>query len=258
MSCPIDPHAPVPPEDLFEAPRPASFPPLMQGEELAAGDPFAKACTRAMLGCDSGLIIYRISADHVRAALVLAPEQALAHAMRALPACALGLQNAIGALAPPEVAVHLGWDGAIWVNGARAGAMQVAASTTRPEDEPDWLVIGLTLQRLPRGEGEGGLDPTRTSLIEEGCGDIDPVRLLESWARHALVWLSRLEGGNLRALHTDWRGLAHGLGKEVTLGLHGQKISGHFLGIDEDFSMLLRQGEATRAIALTDLLEAET
>ena len=248
--------------DLFEAPRPASFPPLMQGEELAAGDPFAKACMRAMLGCDSGLITYRISADHLRAALVLAPEEPLSRAMLALPACALGLQNALGALAPPEVAVHLGWDGALWVNGARAGRMRAAASTAAPEAVPDWLVIGIELQLLPRGAGEGGgeggLDPTRTSLAEEGCGDIAPLRLLESWARHALVWLSRLEAGDIRALHAEWRGLAHGLGKEVALEAGGEALGGHFLGIDEDFAMLLRKGTITRAIPLTRLLEATT
>ena len=242
-------------DTLFEAPRPATFPPLMQGEELAAGDPFTKACTRAMLGCDSGLIIYRISADHLRAALVLAPEQPLGEAMAALPACAVGLQNALGALAPPEVAVYLGWDGALWVNGARAGALRVAAASDDPAQVPDWLVIGFELQLLPRGEGEGGLDPTRTSLIEEGCGDVVPLRLLESWARHTLVWLNRLEEGERRALHTDWRGLAHGLGETVKLRLGGEQFEGHFLGIDEDFAMLLRHGNDTRTVALTRLLE---
>ncbi len=242
-------------DDLFEAPRPASFPPLMSGEELAAGDPFTKAMTRAALGCDSGLIIYRISDDHLSAALVLAPEQPLARAMLALPACALGLQNALGALAPPEVALYLGWDGALWLNGARAGRLRVAAATSEPAQTPDWLVIGLMLQRLPRGEGEGGLDPMRTSLIEEGCGDIDPTRLLESWARHALVWLNRLETGEVRALHADWRGLAHGLGKEVRLTLPRGGAEGTFLGIDEDFALLLRRGDETRALPLTDLLE---
>ncbi len=242
-------------DTLFEAPRPATFPPLMQGEELAAGDPFTKACARAMLGCDAGLIIYRISQDHLRAALVLAPEQPLGAAMAALPACALGMQNALGALAPPEVALFLGWDGALWVNGARAGRMRVAAATDDAAAVPDWLVIGLEVQLLPRGEGEGGLDPTRTSLIEEGCGDVVPLRLLESWARHSLVWLNRLEDGERRALHDEWRALAHGLGKMVTLELGDETISGHFLGIDEDFAMLLRNGDDTTALPLTRLLE---
>jgi len=245
-------------EELFEAPLPANFPPLMQGEELVAGDPFTKACTRAILGCDSGLIIYRISDDHLRAALVLAPEQPLSHAMLALPACGLGLQNALGALAPPEVAVHLGWNGAIWVNGARAGALRVAASTNDPHAIPEWLVIGIDLQLLPRGEGEGGLDPSRTSLIEEGCGDIVPLRLVESWARHVLVWLNQLEAGELHALHDAWRGLAHGLGKEVDLTLPTGPMRGHFLGIDEHFAMLLRHGEDTSLVPLTHLLEATT
>ncbi len=242
-------------DSLFEAPRPATFPPLMQGEELVAGDPFAKATTRAMLGCDSGLIIYRISENHLRASLVLAPEQPLEQAMLALPACALGMQNALGALAPPEVAVHLGWNGALWVNGARAGQMRVAASGNDPQTPPNWLVVGFDLQRLPRDEGEGGLDPTRTSLVEEGCGDINPLRLLESWARHALIWLNRLDMGETRALHSDWRGLAQGMGKEIAFPLNEREVRGHFLGIDANFAMLLRRGENTNLVPLTDLLE---
>jgi len=243
-------------DTLFETPEPLRLPPLMQGEELSAGDPFTKACARAMLGCDSGLVIWQITPEKLRAALVLAPETALAQAMAALPACAVGFQNALGALAPPEVAVFLGWDGAIWVNGARAGRLRVAASTEAPERVPDWLVVGLEVQLIPRGDEEGGLDASRTSLIEEGCGDVAPLRLLESWARHTLVWLSRLEGDGPAALHREWRGLAHGLGEGMEMMLGGEALSGVFLGIDENFGALLRRGEETRLIALTALLEA--
>ena len=242
-------------DDLFETREPLRLPPLMQGEALAAGDPFTKACTRAMLGCDSGLLCYRISPDHLRAGLVLAPEVPLGRALQMLPTCAVGFQNALGALAPPEVALMLGWDGKLWLNGARAGRLRVAAATRDPEETPDWLVIGLEVLLLPSDGAEGGLDPLRTSLVEEGCGDIDPLRLLESWARHTLVWLNRWEAEGPRPLHGDWRGLAHGIGKTVPITAGNTTHKGHFLGIDEDFAMLLRRGDTTRAIPLTDLLE---
>ncbi len=60
-----------------------------------------------------------------------------------LPVCGVGFQNALGALAPPEVAVHLEWNGNIRVNGAVAGRLQMAAAPLSPEEIPDWLVVGV-------------------------------------------------------------------------------------------------------------------
>ncbi len=161
----------------------------------------------------------------------------------------------MGALAPPpEVAVHLGWDGgALYLNGARCGGLQVAASHTDPATQPDWLVIGLTLPLWPPSE-ETGETPDATALYAEGCAEVDAGDLLEAWARHTLNWINRWEGeGPPRALHAEWRGLAHGLGKERRQG----DLTGSFLGgVDEDFGMLLRDGDTTQLIPLTTLLEA--
>jgi biotin-(acetyl-CoA carboxylase) ligase len=87
--------------------------------------------------------------------------------------------------------------------------------------------------------------PEATSLFEEGCAEVDPVLLLEAWARHTLVWISGLEQDGPRALHTEWRGLARDLGEDVTVTLAGVDHSGTFLGVDEEFGMLLRDGETT-------------
>jgi hypothetical protein len=55
----------------------------------------------------------------------------------------------------------------------------------------------------------------------------------------------------MKPLHAEWRGLAHGLGAEG----RWQGKSGTFLGVDEDFGLLLRQAEETQLISLTTLLE---
>ena len=60
-----------------------------------------------MLGCDAGLVVHNISPDTLRAAIVFAPEVTLEEAIVMLPTCGIGFQNALGALAPPAVAVHL-------------------------------------------------------------------------------------------------------------------------------------------------------
>ena len=242
-------------DDIFEAPMPATFPPLFTGEAVSGNtDPFAKACTQAMIGCDAGLLVHSITPDHIRAAIVFAPETPLEEAMSALIACELGFQNAMGALAPPEVAVHLGWQGEIYVNGGQAGRLRVAASSADPLAVPDWLVIGLEVDLLPPSDKETGHRPNQTCLMMEGCGDISPIRLLEAWSRHTLVWINEIGNGDIRALHELWRGLAKGLGEEISLTVAGAP-TGTFVGIDEQFGLLLRTGDSTRLIPLSALVE---
>jgi biotin-(acetyl-CoA carboxylase) ligase len=229
-----------------------AFPPLLSGLAVSGAiSPFDKARAMAALGCDAGLVVHNVTESHLAAALVMAPEVPLARAMAMLPACGVGFQNALGALGPPEVAVHLEWAGGIRVNGARCGRLRVAAGGTDPAALPGWLVVGLEVPLLPASDRPGET-PDETALVEEGCAEVDPVTLLEAWARHTLVWINAWEDDGPRALHAEWRGLAWGMGEP-----HDRDgESGTWLGVDEDFGMLLRVGDATRLIPLTTLLEA--
>lgn len=242
-------------DDIFEKAREPSFPPLYQ-EQAVTGtiDPFVKACALAMAGCDSGTLVHNVTPDILRAAIVFAPEVPLVEAMSVLPTCGVGFQNALGALAPPEIAVHLKWGGELVVNGATSGRLYAAAATYSPNEEPNWLVVGLEVQLLPRSGIDPGKNPDQTSLYEEGCGDVSPIQLLESWSRHTLVWLNRNEAG-LTDLHAEWRGLAHGMGEEINLIHEGKEISGTFLGVDEHFGMLVRSGTKTTLVPLSSILE---
>ncbi|MFY1707946.1 DUF4444 domain-containing protein [Tritonibacter scottomollicae] len=226
-----------------------TFPPLMTGEAAGPGqDPFDLARQKAELGVDAGLVVYDLGADTLRAALVLAPEVPLAQAMAMLPTCGVGFQNALGALAPPEVAVHLDWEGGLRVNGARCGSLRIAASTDDPAAQPDWLVVALELPLWP--QGDGGETPDQTALYAEGCAEVTAPRLLESWTRHCLHWINRWDEGDLKALHAEWQGLAHGIGEDrQQAGLNGT-----FLGVDADFGMLLRDDTTTHLIPLTTVL----
>ncbi|WP_137700721.1 biotin/lipoate--protein ligase family protein [Marimonas lutisalis] len=227
-----------------------TFPPLLWGEE-APDDAFVHACMRAAMACDAGLVSYKLGVSQIQGALVFAPEVPLRLAMAMLPVCGVGFQNALGALAPPEVAVHLQWDGGILVNGASCGRFRIVASNADPEAVPDWLVVGFTLPLLPPNE-DTGETPDQTALYAEGCAEVSPPALLEAWARHTLNWITRWEHEGPRPLHAEWRGLAHGIGEPISWG----EKSGTFLGVDEDFGMLLRDdaGE-THLVPLTEVLE---
>jgi len=227
-----------------------SFPPLMQGINTAGADPFEAACSEAAEGCDAGTILYDASPERLRAAIVLAPEVPLSDAAAMLPLTGVALQNALGALGPSELAVHLGWDGAIRVNGGLCGAVRGATDTQDADAEPGWLVTGFELV-FARGNVAGGETPDETDLMSEGCGDLTPVDLLESWSRHLLNGISRWEEDGMGPLHGEWRGLAHGMGQNgVWLGKPGQ-----FLGLDEKLGLLLRTDGQTMLLPVTDLLE---
>lgn len=227
------------------------FPPLLRGVAVTgAADPFERARALAALGCDGGTIVHDVRAERLRAALVLAPEVPLEDAMAMLPACAIGFQNALGALAPPEVAVHLAWDGGIRVNGARCGRLRAAASDRAPDRVPDWLAVGLEVPVL-HSAADPGAGPDATVLGDEGCAEVQPLHLLESWARHTLVWINRWSGEGNAPLHAAWIGLVQGIGGPVSQG--GR--SGVFVGVDERFGMLIRDAASTHLVALSTILE---
>ena len=233
-----------------------SFPPLLKGLATGPANPFTVAVSEAEKGTDSGLLTWSLLPERLRAAIVLAPEVPLEQAMAAFCACGLALQNALGAHAPPETAVHLDWTGGIRLNGGHVGGLHAAASTHDPNIEPDWLVVGLELTLALPDALEPGETPDWTSLAQEGCGDIDPNLILEAWSRHTMLWLNTLDEPNGRAnLHREWKGLAWKIGEEISLPMDGTRHVGTFLGVDENFGMLLKLGQKTHLIPLSKLLE---
>ncbi|MCE0505376.1 hypothetical protein LR948_08440 [Roseivivax sp. GX 12232] len=226
------------------------FPPLLRGQALPGGRPYAEACAAARAGAEPGLVLYDPLGADLQAALVFAPEVPRREAAVMLPLAGVALQNALGSVAPPEVALHLGWDGAVLVNGGRAGRLRAAAAPGPEDAVPDWLVIGLEL-RFEAPEDDGGLRPGETALYAEGCGELTPLPLLESWTRHLLHWLHDWETDGLKALHRDYAGLVWQLGEETELA--GRR--GHFLGLDEGLGALLKTGGTTEGLALHMLLE---
>ena len=229
-----------------EGPDP-TFPPLLRGEEAA--DPFAKAVSRALTGADPGLLVWSRRADLMQAAIVLAPEQPLERAVGVYLAAPVALGDALGALAPPEVAVHYTWPGGVLVNGARCGRVRAAAAATEPGAVPDWLVLGVEMPFLPPDERDGGERPDETCLFAEGCGDVMPLPLIESWSRHLLVWINHFVDDGIAPLHAAWRARAWALGEKLPDG------SGVFMGLDEQGGMLVKTPAGTVLRPLTEALE---
>lgn len=225
------------------------FPPLLRG--AASVTPFADAIAMAEAGTDPGLILYRVGFDRLEAALILAPESPLAEAMPVALAILNGVADAFGALAPSEVGFEFGWPGTLLVNGAAAGRVRFACATRDPNVEPDWLVAAMTMALRPEGAADPGLTPDRTTLWDEGCGEVDPMDLLEAIGRHIMVRLHEWGPARLPRAHADVTGRLTGIGAEAEIA--GRR--GTLLGLDERGGALLRTAGGTVVVPLWEMLE---
>lgn len=232
---------------MIETPQ---FPPLFRGEVVAQRmDPFDKAISQAIAGVDSGTLYYSQAVDTLRAALVLAPETDLTTAIQAVYVAQVGLAESIGALAPPEVPVHFQWPNRIKINGAVCGGVRYAADTQDPDAHPNWLVIGIDVPFFSQTT-EPGETPNQTTLHDEGCSEISPMALLESWSKHTLLWLTKYLDDGFEVVHKEWRPRCDSLGQPIE-----HPKAGVFVGLDEQGRLLLRQDGMTDTLSLIDYAE---
>lgn len=193
--------------------------------------------------------------DVLDAAFVLAPEAPLGESLSILFAVQNGFGDALGALAPPEVAITWVWPDRIRVNGADCGVFRVDASTRDLTATPNWLIAGVTLQMASPLSIEPGHSPSTTALIEEGVGDLTRTRLLESWSRHCLVWINSWLEDGFRPVHDAWIGRVEEKDAVVSLTHGGASRRGVFLGLDDRGGLLLKSGDDVAALGLEAMLD---
>lgn len=221
--------------------RALEFPPLLTGIAVS-GDPFQAALASVKDEVEPGAVFYGSDLARFQTAIVLAPEEPLRSALRVSFAISLGLNDALGALAPPEVGVHLAWPNRIKVNGALCGTLTAAASTTDASAEPDWLIIGLDMPLMAAQSDEPGHTPDQTTLFDEGCSDIALPDLIEAWGRHMMSWLHIYLTDGFEELHRAW------------LAVSDDRQYDYFVGLDEHGGLLVKSGDRTELKPLTALL----
>lgn len=170
-----------------------TLPPAFTGRVVPMpDDAFAHACRIA--GPDTtGTLVLVARDDLIDLAVVLAPEEPLASARRAVFAGMVALAEGIGAQAPPEVPVVIAWPDTLLFDGARLGGGRLGWPQDCAEDSvPDWLVFSGLVIANKRDAGDPGLTPDSTSLEEEGFGVAGHAEIVEGFARHLMkafeVW----------------------------------------------------------------------
>ncbi|MFN0262996.1 biotin/lipoate--protein ligase family protein [Tepidamorphus sp. 3E244] len=239
-------------ETVEQAPSPLGepeFPPLLTGHEIGADeDAFVRATEGARAGrLEAGDFLWKRTRDAFDTAIVLEPDVPRARAAEFAFVAQVAFADSFGAISPPEVALTFGWPNALRLNGGRIGHLRLAIS---PEDDADgaplWMVAGLSLVvRHERYDVEPGNMPDITTFEEEGCGDVDTIELISSFARHLLVWIHTWSEDGFAAVHETYLFRADGHKEDTELESGGQSASGTFMGLDENGGALIKRADGS-------------
>ena len=233
-----------------------ALPPIYRAArvEPTAGSPRA-VLVRQTAESPEGTLFWSDAQGRLQLALLLVPEGPFDESAPVAIAAVIALGDAIGALAPPIVGVTNTWPDRIEVNGGLVGG--VTLDRVGPDlAVPERLVLGVEIAVASDPGHEPGHRPELTSLSEEGCGEITPVLLLESFARHFLAWLHRWEEDGFVPLRSAWRVRGPRPGTPVVVAIGGKAIPGRFRDLGAAGELILDHDGMEHGLSLAEALAA--
>ncbi len=183
---------------------------------------------------------------------ILRPDCQPAAAVQLGFVAALGLSDAIAAIAPSDAELRCKWPNDVLLNGKKIAGL-LLESETRASEGLDWLVVGIGVNVV--GHPETADYPT-TSLHAEGCATVDSGMMLETLARHFLAWCERWRDGGFAPIRAAWLDRAIGIGDAITVRLDRESLEGRFLGLDADGALAIETASGARRIAAGDVFPA--
>jgi BirA family transcriptional regulator, biotin operon repressor / biotin---[acetyl-CoA-carboxylase] ligase len=225
--------------------RPLLPPPFEARAVTGAESAFAIACEEARGTAGDGTLFWHQREDRLDCAVVTEPEGPEAHNLTLAVVALVGLGDALGALVQPTVPVMFAWPDRLLVDGAIAGGVRVhwVAGTGK-------IVLGIEV--AIRGGADPGRDPDRTTLHDEGCGDIEMMDLLEAFGRHFLSWVHRWLNEGFEPASLSWQARAYRKGAPMAMTSGGETYAGAFAGLDATGGLIIE----TKAGRVTLPLEA--
>ena len=244
---------------LYYEPDPANendpplLPPILTPIPVVNGiDVFAKAIAVAGKS-ETGTVLYSENPEYVEVAIILSPEIPKIKCNQMLYIMMVASGDAIGALAPPEVAVTYAFPGFIFLNRGEAGLVKVEIAPSNDDQSiPDWMVVGLKLRLNNNIEiNENEINADVTSLADEGGGYVSRTRAIESLSRHFLAWVSQWEDEGFKPVTEVWNKRREET-KVVTLK-SGQEVS--WVGLDENGLAIVKSNAQEVFLSPIDITE---
>jgi BirA family biotin operon repressor/biotin-[acetyl-CoA-carboxylase] ligase len=184
--------------------------------------------------------------------LVLRPDGAPAQAAQLGFVAALGLGDALAALAGPALDLRYKWPNDILAGGRKlAGILLESEMST--SGRVDFVVIGIGVNLI---SAPSGTEYPATSLAAAGIAGIAPQTLLEAFARHFDRRLSCWRSEGFAPVRAGWLARASGLGEAIRVRLDRATLAGRFLDLDDDGTLVLDAADGRRRIAAGEVFPA--
>ena len=215
-------------------------------------DVFAKAIAVAGKS-ETGTVLYSENPEYVEVAIILSPEVPKIKCNQMLYIMMVASGDAIGALAPPEVAVTYAFPGFIFLNRGEAGLVKIEVAPSNDDQSiPDWMVVGLKLRLNNNIEiNENEIHADITSLADEGGGYVSRTRAIESLSRHFLAWISQWEDEGFKPVTEVWNKRREET-KVITLK-NDQQVS--WVGLDENGLAIVKSNAKELFLSPIDISE---
>ena len=244
---------------LYYEPDPANendpplLPPILTPIPVVKNvDVFAKAIAVAGKS-ETGTVLYSENPEYVEVAIILSPEVPKIKCNQMLYIMMVASGDAIGALAPPEVAVTYAFPGFIFLNRGEAGLVKIEVAPSNDDQSiPDWMVVGLKLRLNNNIEiNENEIHPDITSLADEGGGYVSRTRAIESLSRHFLAWISQWEDEGFKPVTEVWNKRREET-KVITLK-NDRQVS--WVGLDENGLAIVKSNAKELFLSPIDISE---
>jgi biotin-(acetyl-CoA carboxylase) ligase len=184
-----------PADDLKDLSLPPVYRPVFVEAGVASHD---RACELAPHR-GAGTLVVRAHDALVDFAVVLEPDEPLGTARRVFFACMAALVDAVAIHAPPEKPLDIGYPATLYCDGAMIGGGRIATPPNADEGiRPDWLVFSAQLSLHRDHDKQAGLHPFSTSLREEGFEDLTARPYIESFTRHLMTHIDRMQHRNFK------------------------------------------------------------
>jgi BirA family biotin operon repressor/biotin-[acetyl-CoA-carboxylase] ligase len=234
-------------------------------ETLGSTNDEAKALARA--GAPEGTLVWageqtagrgrrgrtwRSPPGNLYLSLVLRPEGAPSRAAQLGFVAALGLGDALAALAGPALKLRYKWPNDLLVDGRKLAGI-LLESENAASDRVDFVVAGIGVNIVAAPED---VEFPATSLEAEGVATITPPVLLGGFARHFEIWGRRWREAGFAPVRAAWLARASGLGEPVRVRLERDMLFGRFLDLDDDGALVLEGEAGRRRIAAGEVFPA--
>lgn len=227
-----------------------TFPPLLKGHRVPENKkPINRALAMVSKGkLGAGDVLWSEARNQLSLAIVMEPEVTRKRCGEMLYLLMVAFGDAAGAISAPEIAITYSWPSQILINEAIVGEADILVSENTTDDIPDWIIGSLNIAIRPDfAELDPGENIMRTTMWDEGCGDIDRTELIESVSRHIVNWIHTWGEDGFKPIHEQWMGRL-----DEKIKISSSLTKNDFVGLDENGNALIKNGNGTDTLLTLD------